>query len=138
MTTLLDQARELNSNLENSYLALAIVLTEIEANETYKEAGYETFTDFYQRDLGREKSTVSRLLTCGRWMKEQNVGLPAGNISYKRLASAIKQSPDKKPEEVFALAEVWDDKDFKEHTKEICTHQKPAILVCPDCWRKMD
>ncbi len=136
---LLDHAASLNATLEQSYLGLALVLLEIKTTEAYKEAGYDDFPSYYRGDLGRERSTVSRLLQVGEWLKEKNGGmLPSGNIGYRRLHAAIKQNPEAAPEKILAIAAVWHDDDFKAQAHEDCKHEKPPVLVCPDCWRKMD
>lgn len=67
--SLIEQAEQLNKNLEQSYIALGIVLVDISEQDLWQGAGYESFADFYKNHLGREKSTVSRLLDCGRFFK---------------------------------------------------------------------
>ena len=142
--TLLDTAFRLNSQLENSYLALACVLSDIQEQfsetETWKDNEYNDFVDFYTRGLGREKSTVSRLLTAGRWLRENGYAdkLPSGQLSYKRLVQSIKENPGKTPTQIIGYAQVWSDKDFSDEKKDQCKHPKPSVLVCPDCWKKME
>lgn len=102
--SLLDQAAELNKSLENSYIGLAIVLVDIQEQELFKEAGYEDFASYYKNGLGREKSTVSRLLTVGKWLKEN--GLLGATVPYARLALAIKTYPDKPANFVLSAAKT--------------------------------
>ena len=99
---LIDQAYDFNNALEHNYLALAVILAEIEEKEAWK-GEYTDFVDFYKRGLGREKSTVSRLLTAGKWLRENGYGdkLP-GATPYKRLVQSIKRNPDKDPEYILA------------------------------------
>lgn len=134
---LLNKAASFNRALEDSYLSLAVVLVDIEESEAYKETGYETFADYYKQELGREKSTVSRLMTCGRWLKAHKLGLHGATFSYRQLASAIKTFPDKEPEYVLSVAKTWRDDDFRAEEKEECLHTKPSITVCPDCWKQV-
>lgn len=101
----LDRAREFNSALENYYLQLALELVDIRDNESWK-GEFDSFEDFYVKDLGREKSTVSRLLKAGAWLKESNAPLPAGNVSYKKLCAAIAYFPDKDPSYVISAAKT--------------------------------
>lgn len=130
----LETARELNASLEQNYLSLAVVLADIEEKELWK-GEYESFADFYVRDLQREKSTVSRLLQCGRWLKENDMRLPANNVSYKRLASAIKQFPEKNAEYVLAVASTWKEEDFRADKKED-GHTHEYEQFCKHCWKK--
>ncbi len=132
---LLDKAEGLNKTLENSYLALSLVLVEVEETEAYKEAGYEDFPSYYKEALGREKSTVSRLLQVGRWLRDNKMGLPTGNLSYKKLGSAIKAFPNETPEKVLAIAETWTPEDFKDEKKED-GHAHEYEMFCKHCWRK--
>lgn len=131
---LLAEAREYNSSLEHSYLALAVVLHEIHQNETYKEEGFEDFPAFY-KSLGREKSTISRLLGVGKWLKETGIGLPVANVSYRRLNAAIKQYPDKDPQYVLSVAQTWNEDDFKTESKEQCKRHEYEEF-CKHCWKK--
>ncbi len=133
---LLDHAASLNATLEQSYLGLALVLVEIESTEAWKEAGRDSFAEYYREDLGREKSTVSRLLTCGKWLKEHSVAqLPT--VSYRKLAGAISQNPEATPEKVLAIAQTWSPDDFKAQAKEDCK-EHDFQLVCIKCWKKSD
>lgn len=100
----LDRARQYNAALENFYLQLALELVDIQANQLWK-GEYESFEDFYTRDLGREKSTVSRLLKAGNWLKDNNLELPEGNVSYKKLGYAINHIKGE-PEHVLAAAQT--------------------------------
>ena len=118
---LLDKAETLNKALDTSYLGLSLVLVDIVETEAFKEAGYDDFPSYYREHLGREKSTISRLLVCGKWLKEKYGGaLPEGNPSYKKLASAIKANPEAEPEFVLATAATWSESDFKADAKEKC------------------
>lgn len=132
---LLDKADALNKTLENSYLALALVLVEVEETAAYKEAGYDDFAGYYKEALGREKSTVSRLLAVGHWLKENELGLPTGNHSYKRLGQAIKAFPNETPEKILAIAETWTPDDFKEEKKED-GHAHEYAEFCKHCWKR--
>lgn len=143
-TTLLDTARSLNSAIEQNYLGLALLLVEIERDELYKDAGYDTFVDFYSQDLKREKSTVSRLLKAGHWLKD-NYGaqLPSGQFSYKRLVASINTFPDQKPEYILAAAQTLTNDDFKAHKKDNCeghdldmTRRSAPCKNC-SCWIKV-
>lgn len=116
MNDLLNQARIYNNALEQNYLALAVTLAEIDATESWKEE-YDSFADFYTKDLCREASTVSRLLTAGKWLKD-NGGLPAGNVSYKKLTAAIKAFPDKEPEYIISAAQTLTYQEIAEEKTE--------------------
>lgn len=133
---LLDETAKLNKGLEEYYVLLAVKLVEVSETEAWREAGYDTWPSYYTQELGRERSTVSRLLTVGKYMKENM--LHAGNIkSYKRLAQAISQNPGEDPQKVLAIAATWSSDDFKAQAKEECSHPDPAILCCPHCWATM-
>lgn len=118
--TLLEQARELNATIEKNYLGLALALYEIKKTDAWKDE-YESFADFYKNDLGRERSTVSRLLTVGEWVQTHLDGmLPAGNIGYKKLAASINAFPDKDPKYILSAAQTLTDDDLKAEKKEAC------------------
>jgi hypothetical protein len=114
---IIDQARAANTAVEQNYIALAQTLVEIEATGAYKEAGYDTFQDFWQQDLGREHSTVSRLMAVGHWLKQNDIRA-LGTTSYKKLAEAIKAFPDKDPQYVLSAAQTLSRKEIKEANLE--------------------
>lgn len=131
---LLDQTLALNKQLEQNYIALGLALLEIQETEAFKEAGYEDFADYYRNELGREKSTVSRLLSVARWLKENK--LPVGNVSYKKLEVAIRAYPDKDPEYVMKAAETNTLDELRDEHREtvsgVCTNHIP-LTICKTC-----
>lgn len=100
----LDRARQFNAALENFYLQLALELVDIQANQSWK-GEYDSFEEFYQKDLGREKTTISRLLKAGNWLKDNGLALPDGQLSYKKLGYAISHVKGA-PEHVLAAAQT--------------------------------
>jgi len=128
--SLIEECRSLNAAIEQNYLLLALSLVEIEEQELFKGAGYDTFQDFWSQDLGREKSTVSRLLAAGRWIKENGMqGKLPGATSYKKLVLAIKAFPTKDSDYVLSVAKTWSFSDFKEsHVEEVCGTEGEHVL----------
>ncbi len=108
--SLLDTARELNKAVEQHYLGLAVTLLEIESTKAY-ESEYESFRDFCEQDLKRSKGTVSKLLTVGRFIKENS--FTSETVGYKRLYESILLLEGEKPEKILKAAQTWSDKDFK-------------------------
>lgn len=134
---LLDNAKALNQALETSYLSLALVLVEIHETEAWKDAGHEDFPTYYREELGREKSTVSRLLEVGRWLKQVALEQPPTGIGYKKLYQAIKAFPEKDPEYILAAASVNSLSELQKESREKVQHECDAISVCKTCWRRM-
>lgn len=131
---LLDKVEELNRTLENSYMGLALLLVQVEETSAFREAGYDTFPDYYREELGREKSTVSRLLQVGRWLRDNSLVAP-GNLSYKKLEAAIRAYPHKEPKYVLAAAKTLTLSDFKEEKKED-GHTHEYHEFCKFCWKR--
>ena len=132
---LLDNATTLNQQLEKSYLGLALVLVAIEETGAYKEAGYEDFATYYREDLGREKSTVSRLLHVGRWLRDNKLAVPT--VSYRKLSDSIKRFPNEKPEYVLAVAQSWSASDFMSDKRESCEKHE-FVMKCRHCGQYQD
>lgn len=139
--TSLEKARELNQAVENNYLALAEVLVEIEESKAYTALGYDNFPSYYKLELGREKSTISRLLNVGRWLKQNALALPEAT-SYKKLDEAIKAFPDKEPDYILAAAKenTIDELRDERTEREVGVHEhdiegQPHYAECKVCGR---
>lgn len=132
--SLLDRALTLNRMLEKSYIELAVTLVEIVETEAYKEGGYEDFTSYYRDELCREKTTVSRLLTVGRWLKDTK--LSGDGASYAKLDAAIKAFPDKGPDYILAAAKTNTLQELQQENRErvngVCSEHEP-ITICGKC-----
>lgn len=116
---LLDEVAKLNRTFEASGIMLAVGLVKVHDSEAFKEAGYDTWPDYYRNELGRERSVISKMLTAGRWIIENNVA-ESNVTSYQKLASAIVAHPNEAPEKVLAIAATWTPDDFKAHAKDEC------------------
>lgn len=136
--TLVEQARKLNQAVEDNYIALALVLVDIEATSSYKALGFDDFATYYKQDLGREKSTVSRLLAVGKFLKEN--GCVNATVSYHKLSEAIKAFPDKEPGFVLAAAQNNTLDELRaEHREAVhgeCVEHTP-ITICTKCHVKI-
>jgi hypothetical protein len=133
---LLERVEELNRGLENYYLRLGMEISIVHETEAWKSLGYETFADYYRQELRRDKSSISRLVGVGYWLRLNNVELPPDNVSYRALDKAIKQFPDKEPKEVLALASTWNDSDFRDEVRDTCEgHElgKERWAKCTKC-----
>lgn len=103
--TLLERASKLNKLSEVSQVALGMCLAIIKSEETYKEAGYDTFDQYYKQELGRSKGDISKLLKVGDFMirgqfPEETV------VPYTLLYTAITAFPDKEPEYILSAAQT--------------------------------
>ena len=132
---LLKEVAQLNETFEASGIFLAVGLVKVFDSEAWRETS-ESWADYYSNELGRKRDVISRMLKAGRFIIEN--GLVHTNIkSYDRLSRAITMYPDKKPTELVALANSWNDQDFKDEKRDVCLHPDPAVLCCPHCWKRM-
>ena len=130
---LLKEVAQLNETFEASGVFLAVGLVKVFDSEAWREVS-ESWTDYYSNELGRKRDVISRMLKAGRFIIEN--GLGCTNIkSYDRLSRAITMYPDKKPEEVVALANVWSNDDFKEQKKDDCKEHDWGTF-CRKCWKE--
>ena len=131
---LLDHTTVLNKQLESNYIALGIALLEVQETEAFREAGYEDFASYYRNELGREKSTVSRLLGVARWLKENK--LPEATVSYRKLDVAIRAYPNKDAGYILAAAENNTIDELRDEHREsvngVCTEHIP-LTICKTC-----
>ncbi len=100
---LLERAKQLNVVVENSYLTLACVLSEIYETETYKATGFDTFEDYIQQELNRSKSVGSKLKKVGDFIRASKFQPETLDTSYVRLYQAINLLPEAEPERVLAV-----------------------------------
>lgn len=104
-TGVLDAARKCSQMAENGLIGLALLLPVIEERELWKEAGYSSFVDFYQTDLKKSKSFVSKLMTVGKFALAN--GFTAETFDGASLTTAytaITCLPDKEAGYVVATA----------------------------------
>ena len=133
---LLKEVAELNQEFETSGILLAVGLVKVFDSEAWREAGYDEWSAYYTQELGRKRDVISRMLKAGRFIIEN--GLVHTNIkSYDRLSRAITMYPDKKPEEVVELANVWNSQDFVDEKRDVCTHPDVPILLSLHCFKRM-
>jgi hypothetical protein len=101
----LKKAATLNEAIEVSYVQLAIVLVEIEEKELWK-GEYDSFWDFYTNKLGRRKSTISQLLTVGRWIINNGLLKETRGQSYRKLYASITAHKEREPQYILAAAQT--------------------------------
>lgn len=133
---LLERTKQLNEMAECSLIELGVLLAEVEEKEAYKEAGYDSFHEYYEEELGRNKSTVSQLVTVGRWIKEHSLLKQTEQTSYRKLYAAINLYQDKEPRFILAAAQTNTLHDLETERREkehgICIDHQP-ITLCARC-----
>jgi rubrerythrin len=137
---LINKAKELNQNLEQTYILLGITLSEIESSEVYKY-NYETFSEYYTKELGRDKSTVSKLIKVGNFVKNNGFINETEGASYTTLYESINTYKDKEPQFVLEAAKTQSLGDIREEKREIQfgEHQhepdvsKKGLFPCTIC-----
>lgn len=131
---LLDRAAQLNQITEQSFFSLSVTLAEIEETGAYKEAGYESYAEYVAGDLQRSKSTASKLLKVGKWIKASGFLPETIETSYPRLYSAMNALPEAAPEEVLAHATTLSESEIitTKHEKAFPNCQHPTH-ICKDC-----
>lgn len=102
---LLDVTVKLNSLTEVSQVALGIGLVRVKETEAYRQAGFNTFDEWYKQELKRSKGDISRLMTVGRFMIDGGFHEEKDAAPYTVLYTAIKAFPDKDPHYVLATAQ---------------------------------
>lgn len=84
---------------------MALLLPVIEEKELWREAGYSSFVDFYQTDLKKSKSFVSKLMTVGKFALANGFTEKTfDGASLTTAYTAIQCLPDKEPGYVIATA----------------------------------
>jgi len=102
--SLLDTARQLNSEAEKNILELGLVLLKIHETNAYEHEA-ATFSQWCQEELGRSKGFVSKLLISATFLKTHAVS--PGNLpglTATKLYTAINSFPDEKPDYILAAA----------------------------------
>lgn len=135
----LTQTKVLNDGIENAFIQLGLNLLEVEERELWKEAGYESFVDYYTQELRRNKSTISKLCTVARFVKEnhlQQAELPP----YTNLYQALQLHGADKPELVVAEASENTTSEIRKNLQEKTPHVPDFKSVCvvPGCWTPED
>lgn len=131
--SLIEETKELIQLGKKSYLAASVNVHLI--HEAWTGTADE-WVSFYQEELDLSKSQVSKMRTVGGFLVANRLQKTA-KVSYEKLYRAIASNRDGDPQKILAVAEVWGDQDFKDQAKEDCAHSKPAITVCPDCWKQI-
>lgn len=137
--TLLDHTRELNRQIETAYIELGIALSEVEETSAWRELGYDSFPDYYQQDLGRTKSTVSKLITVGKWVKSHGFLNETNGASYTTIYESINAFPEKEPQFILEAAKTNTLSEIRAERQEKhpCLHEEVA-LCCTSCWKRVD
>ncbi len=103
---LLEKAAQLNKLSEVSQVALGMCLVAIKEQELFRGLGYDSFPAYYQSELGRVKSDVSKLLTLGKKLLEAGfTEETAPSVGYSKLYVALSVFPDKDVTYAIAAAE---------------------------------
>lgn len=106
-TGVIDAARKCNKMAETGLIGLALLLPVIDEKELWREAGYSSFVDFYQNDLKKSKSFVSKLMTVGKFALANGFSKETfEGASLTTAYTAITCLPDKDPEYVVATAQT--------------------------------
>jgi ribosomal protein S24E len=136
--TLLERTKTLNQHIEETYILLGIALAEVEASKAY-ESEYDTFSEYYVQCLGRNKSTVSRLISVAKWVQENGFVNATLGTGYSNIYEAMQALPDKTPDYILeyakqnTLAEIREERSQKiEHEHEPDVSQK-ALFPCLTC-----
>lgn len=132
---LLDRAAQLNQITEQSFLTLAATLSEIEETKAYQEAGYETYEMYVAGDLKRSKSTASKLLKVGRWIKESGFMPETLDTTYARLYQSINLLPEGTPEQVLSHASTQSEVELvsAQKSKKAGPHEPDFLEICTVC-----
>lgn len=138
-TGVLEKADKFNLMAETGFKGLALCLPVIEDKALWREAGYQSFVDYYTNHLGKSKGWISKLSTVGRFalsngFSEETLGVATISSTY----AAINVFEDKDPQYVLAaaqtntVAEILQNKREEEHPN--CAHKKThACTACDDC-----
>lgn len=143
--SLLDTARQLNSEAEKNILELGLVLLKIHETQAY-EHECATFSQWCQEELGRSKGFVSKLLISATFLKTHAVS--PGNLpglTATKLYTAISSFPDEKPDYILAAAtnntreELIEEKRERTHGKDHVhtpkNEERYAICLCGKFFR---
>lgn len=137
----LTQTKVLNDGIENAFIQLGLNLLEVEERELWKEAGYESFVDYYTQELGRNKSTITKLTRFARFVKETNLSLEdLHGIKYTNGYEALLLHVADKPELVLAEARENTSAEIRRNIHEKTPHVPDFKSVCvvPGCWTPED
>lgn len=137
---LLAKTKELNIQADSTYIALGMALLQVEETKAY-EGSYQTFAEYYQNELNRDKSTISRLLSVAQWVRQSGFTAIPQEVGYNNLYESIKALPTETPEYVLEFAkqntlqEIRDEKREKDHG--VHEHEpdvsKKALFPCLTC-----
>lgn len=134
---LLDRAAQLNQVTEQSFLSLAATLSEISETGAYKDAGYESYVEYVAGDLGRSKSTASKLAKVGAWIRSSGFQPETLETTYARLYQSINLLPEGKPEEILSHATTLSESEILQAKQEKDAGPHECVAVCKSCKRLM-
>lgn len=132
--SLLQQARDLNREVEQNVIGLGMVLLEINEQDAWRTK-YDSFHQFCIEDLGRSKGFVTKLLVVSAFLKTHGY-VEAKKVSMEKLYTAINAYPNRPPKQVLlasrnlTLSELEDER--REVRHGVCTDHDP-ITICAKC-----
>jgi hypothetical protein len=143
--SLLDTARQLNSEAEKNILELGLVLLQINESKAFEQEA-ATFPQWCIEELGRSKGFVSKLLISATFLKTHAVS--PGNLpglTATKLYTAINSFPEEKPDYILAAAttntrdemleEKRERKNGKDHEHTPKSEDRYAICTCGKWYR---
>lgn len=132
--SLIEATRLSFSKVRSSIVEAMQYLYQVKQSEAWQEAGYESFGDYVQQDLGISQGFASKLGTInktflieGGLSPEKLVG-----IDYERLYSAAKLTGS--VEEKLAKAQTLSRSELKQEKSEETVHTPSFQRVCTICW----
>lgn len=135
-TELLDRAKNLSTAAENMFLSLAVTLADIEETKAFKGLGYEKYDEYVEGELNRSKSTASKLLKVGRFIKASGFTPEKLETTYPRIYSSLNLlGPSASPKEVLAHAIGNTESELinKQKSKKAGPHEPNFVKVCTVC-----
>lgn len=135
-TDLRNKVLQLNTLAENSQIALGMYLVKVDEEKLYEKWGFSEFHEYYQKELKRSKSDISKLKKVGKFILDNGFSEETEGLQVTPLYLSIGINKDADPKYVLSQAKTLSVAELRAEKAEAEPHEYEPVEVCSHCWKK--